>query len=83
MPPSSESEPRSVLAVLGDLHRKCHAHGKAFQRTFGVPITPFIDIGFDVVAFDAWLGVPDDRSTEDVVRERFGDDAVALIYRLI
>ena len=63
-----------------------HSKGKDhFAATFGVPLDKFWDdvTGFDVVCFDDWLKVPDGKSTEGVVRERYGAAAVKLCRELL
>lgn len=56
-----------------------------FQRTFGVPLHRFMHLlfGFDVIAFDAWLGVPDGVSTQDTIIERYGSEACDMVYGLL
>lgn len=56
-----------------------------FLRTFHIRLSRFFNpwIGFDVIAFDRFLHVPDDISTKDFVKNKYGDPAVTLIKNLI
>ena len=46
-----------------------------FKRTFGVNVTLFWDVytGFDAIAFDLWLQVPDGVSTSDYIKQNFSE----------
>ena len=57
---------------------KFKVHLKLPLRKYLHPI-----FGFDVIKLDQDLEVPDGRSTEDVILERFGKDAVTLCKELI
>lgn len=59
-----------------------------FLRIFGVPLKTFFNnsmrcqvMGFDLLAFDKWLG-SEDGSIADVVEKRFGKEGRDLIERL-
>ena len=56
-----------------------------FRQTFGIPLAKFWHpiFGFDVVAFDTWLGTPDGISTYDYLRDTKGPGAVTLVESLI
>ena len=56
-----------------------------FFRTFEVPLTRFMHplLGFDVVAFDDWLGTPDGISTSDHILAKYGEPARELVFKLI
>ena len=56
-----------------------------FKFYLKLPLRKYLHpiFGFDVVKLDQDLGVPDGKSTEDIVLERFGKDAVALCMELI
>ena len=56
-----------------------------FQLSFGVPLHRFMHplLGFDIVSFDEFLKTPDGVSTHDYLKQKFGEDALALIERLI
>ena len=60
-------------------------HGAEFQQHFGVPLQQFFDnvYGFDVVAFDVWLGVPDGTSTANHITAEYGAEATALCFKLL
>ena len=56
-----------------------------FKRTFNRPLKDFWSVyhGFDVIAFDVWLGTPDEISTRDHLRATYSGSAVVLIERLL
>lgn len=56
-----------------------------FRQVVGMNPTTFWDImsGFDVLAFSDWLQVPDNQSTEDCVRERYGERGLTIIRRIM
>lgn len=56
-----------------------------FQRIFGVRLRTFWDnfTGFDVIKFDELIQPADGQSTQDKVREDYGEDAVQLCLELI
>lgn len=60
------------------------ANNADFKTIFGVHLRKFWDnvTGFDVLKFDEFVGAGD-RSTYEVVAERFGEDGVKMIKRLI
>ena len=64
---------------------KMQTHCVTFHRTFGVPIQRFMHplFGFDVVAFDAWLRVPDGVSTRNTIIERYGQEACDMVFSLL
>lgn len=57
-----------------------------FTKCFGTMINPFWQnniFGFNVVAFDKWLKVPDGVSTWSVIQKRYGDEGIRIIERLV
>ena len=54
-----------------------------FAIGFGVPLSKFWDkiTGFDILKFNDWIGAGD-RCLEDVVLEKYGEDAPSLIRSL-
>lgn len=57
-----------------------------FLQCFGTKINPFwIDnmIGFDIVAFDAWLKVCDGKSTKEFIFDQYGQKGVDIIETLL
>lgn len=62
-------------------------YGVKFQEVFGVPLAQFMDpipvLGFDVIAFDEWLGTPDGTSTYDYLLQKYGKEAQTLIKSLL
>lgn len=57
---------------------------QAFKRVFYTDLANYWDFtGFDIVRFDDEYIKSGDNSMEDVVRERFGDNAVELIKDLL
>lgn len=71
--------------ILMDNRKKERRFAKPFEQAFGVKMHPFFDyvMGFDVVAFDKYLEVPDGTSTKEFIAEKYGDDAVTLVENLI
>jgi|TARA_Y100000310_G_scaffold56232_1_gene51612 hypothetical protein len=64
---------------------KCLKHNNAFFATFGIPLKKFWEsniLGFDMLAFDKWLGCGD-KSLQEVLTERYGKDACDLVKDLI
>jgi len=47
-----------------------------FKRVFGVPLEKYMNIitGFDIVAFDTWLGVPEGVSMWDHIIKKYGKE---------
>ena len=58
---------------------------RTFQRIFGTHIKPYINLvtGFDLVKFDEEVVKSGTRSMEEVLRERYGEDSIHVIKRLI
>lgn len=57
-----------------------------FQVIFKTRLKPFWKdniFGFDILAFDAWLGVPDGKSTNEVIKERYGQEGLDVIDDLL
>jgi len=56
-----------------------------FRRIFRFSLVNYTDplFGFDIVAFDRRLKVPDGTSTKDFIKEKYGDEAVSLVIRLM
>ena len=71
--------------ILMDNRKKEQTFSKPFKETFNINMHPFFDyvMGFDVVAFDKYLEVPDGTSTKEFIAEKYGDDAVTLVENLI
>ena len=61
-------------------------HAPRFRQIFGVQLKPFWDnlTGFDLIKFDdEVVKPPNGQSTKKVIKERWGDEAVAMILELI
>ncbi len=57
-----------------------------FQKVFGTRLKPFWQnniFGFDIVAFDKWLEVPDGTSTNDCILEKYGQEGLDIINALL
>ena len=57
-----------------------------FLIIFGVRLSLFftnIILGFDVIAFDKWIKPKDNQSTYESAFERYGQDGVELLKRLV
>ena len=59
-----------------------------FRRAFNAPLSAFWEgpyLGFDIVKFDEEIigELPDGTSTQDAVRERYGDEGVRVIRKLL
>ncbi len=57
-----------------------------FQRIFGIRLKPYWDgniLGFDVIKFDEWLEVPEDISTMEHIKVKFGQDGCDIINKLL
>ncbi len=58
----------------------------AFQAVFKTRLKPFWEgniLGFDVLAFDKWLDVPDGMSTNECILNRFGQEGLVIIDNLL
>ena len=57
-----------------------------FQKIFGTRLKLFWQdniFGFDIIAFDKWLKVPDGVSTNDCILEKYGQKGVDIINALL
>ena len=57
-----------------------------FSKVFGIRLFTFftkVVVGFDVVAFDKWLKPKENQSTYEAVFERFGQEGVDLLKKLV
>jgi len=57
-----------------------------FQRVFKTRMKPFWEnnmLGFDVLAFDKWLDVPEDMSMRTFVLDKYGRDGVKVLEALL
>lgn len=56
-----------------------------FLHTFKIPLKPYMNnlFGFDIMAFDEWLGTPDGVSTAEYITERYGSDACKMIEDML
>ena len=68
-----------------DRKRAVDAFSAEFKRKTGQSIGKFFNVvfGFDVVALDTWLEVPDGQSTYGVLVERYGEDFAEKVRSLI
>ena len=66
-------------------HDAINTYRSTLYTTFGVQLGKFYRpiYGFDIIAFDEWLGVPDGVSTADYVAKEYGADAVVLVKALL
>ena len=68
-----------------------HEAEAEFKATFSYPLKKFMDIttlrgmvlGFDIVAFDECLRVPEGTSTSDFINKKYGPQAVKLVEGLL
>ncbi len=72
------------------MKRKCSwgKHRKRFQEIFGRSLSTYFDLiyGFDTIKFDDDITKSsdlDDISMADVVKEKYGEEAVSIIESLI
>ena len=75
-----------TMADLVQCNKQNLARGREqFQQIFGLSLGKFMHplFGFDIVAFDEWLGTPDGISLRDHLLSTKGQDAVSLIESLI
>ena len=57
-----------------------------FLRVFGVRLAiffPKVILGFDVVKFDKWLAPKKNQSIRDAVLERYGQEGVDILNKLV
>ena len=56
-----------------------------FKRTFNRPLKDFwsVYLGFDLIAFDDWLGTPYGMSMREHLQTQYSGSAATLIERLI
>jgi len=59
--------------------------GGRFKRIFGRSLQDFYvyPLGFDIVAFDEWLEVPDGESTSGFLVEHYGKEADEMVRLLL
>lgn len=79
------SKVKTVYELLLKYKQRYMECARRFVAIFGKPLKHFyrFDSGFDVVEFDKFLGVPDGVSTREFLADRYGDEAVRLIEKLI
>ena len=67
---------RSLSDIVEENKRILRDNRDKFRRVFGVDLVKFMHhiTGFDVVAFDSWLKVPDGESTEGFITRKYGKD---------
>jgi len=64
--------------------KKLHENRQRFQEIFGDNLEDYWDLtGFDVIKFDDLIKPIDGVSTEDTVREKYGQEAVDFVYSLM
>lgn len=69
---------RNRLALLDEVDN--------FTKCFKTSIKPFWQgniLGLDVIAFDKWLEVPDEISTWSWIKEKYGDEGIRIIEKLL
>lgn len=67
---------------VGENKEKLGKYRVQFYNTFGVPLSNYFDLitGLDIVRLDMQvIKPPDGTSTEDFVREKYGEEAVAML----
>ena len=77
---------QAMFMEFGEKHHNRQSWGTQFYATFGRSLKNYLDVrfGFDCIKFDEELiKPPDGQSCEDVVREKHGEEAVAMIKSLI
>ena len=54
---------------------------RTFKKYFGVPLVDFVDVitGFDIVKFDEFLKVPEDKSLKEYLTSEYNEKAAKLI----
>lgn len=75
-----------VYEFMLDNNRKRLKYTGSFQSVFGVSLGKFWDTvtGFDVVKFDEeFMETPDSVSTEEYVKQKYGDLGLSIIRGLI
>jgi len=66
--------------------KRYHDYENEFVRTFGVTLSKFWQgniFGFDIIAFDAWMATPRNKSCAEHVEKQYGKQARILIRKLI
>jgi hypothetical protein len=81
----SVEEPTTVGEMVEHNKRLLNQYREEFQQTFGVALSKFMHpmFGFDIVAFDSWLGTPDGTSTADYLAKTKGKKALTLVESLL
>ncbi|RLG67624.1 MAG: hypothetical protein DRO11_09925 [Methanobacteriota archaeon] len=79
-----------VIEAVKDSKLKLSKYRNEFLSVFETPLSKFygsglsgLVIGFDVVAFDEYLCVPDGQSCKDFVQEKYGDAGSKLVSCLM
>ena len=57
-----------------------------FCKVFGAPLSKFFPkvlLGFDVIAFEAWIHPNENQSTYEAIEAKFGQEGVDIIKQLI
>ena len=75
-----------VQEFMLDNNKKRLAYSGSFQSVFGVSLREFWSIltGFDIIKFDEeFMKTPDGISTEEFVRQKYGELGVSIIKGLI
>jgi len=78
----------TLAGYFTKLKKIYHDNCDEFRSRFGIPLSKYWDLvaylGFDIVGFDEkFLKTPDGISTRAYVKEKYGEDAVKLLERLI
>ena len=83
---STKEESRGAYVELAAENKaKYKKHAEEFRHVFGVGLKPYFDLvtGFDVIKFDQeFIRPPDGTSTANVIKARYGPEAVDLIKKL-
>jgi hypothetical protein len=71
--------------------KRLHFLSEPFRRVFNASLEDYLDgktlpgliIGFEITKFEAFLGVEDSVSMADMIKEKYGQEGVSIIRKLI
>ena len=80
-----KSKPNEEGTVKPNYPYPSRAVFQEFQSTFGVKLSEYFNglFGFEIVAFDKYIGTPDGTSLKDYLTEKYGVKACQLVESLI
>lgn len=76
----------NIMDIILAHRYACLDNAQAFFKIFGRPLRHFWDgniLGLDIIKFDLWINPEQEKSCQDILLEKYGDEGVKIINNLL